>query len=336
MRKINSLYKLLVNSGLKKEAEEVLELQGGPTKLYIFDFDGTLFRSPSEPALWKGGWWGKEASLSPPCVPQTPEGDWWVSEVVSQARAAISDSSALSVLMTGRSADVFSSRVNELLSGAGLNFSQVLLSNSYDTVSFKSGEILRILKETPSIKSVVIFDDRKSYLAKYSSLISEFNSEIKVETSLIRAASKGALCDESPPEDFEAPTKSPFVGIFLTSESKGKLFERFPAEHDNIYGEHVTVIFKPTREQLKDMKDLKLLGKKFDINVTGYAKNKMGQAVKVDVPGAVFSEGRIPHITISTAEGIKPVYSTELLQTEEVEPVSDLTLSGIMWWKQTR
>jgi hypothetical protein len=214
----------------------------------------------------------------------------------------------------------------------GLNFNEVILSNSYDTVAFKSGEITRLLAENPSITSVKIFDDRKSYLSQYSSLISGINPEIKVETIMVQASSKGALCDEEPPAEFEAPKKAPFVGVFLDSASKGKLFGSFPPSHDNIYGEHVTVIFKPTMEQLQQMKDLGLLGKKFTINVTGYAENAMGQAVKVEVPGAVFSEGRIPHITISTASGIKPVYSTELLQTEEIKPAS-LELSGIMWWK---
>jgi hypothetical protein len=329
---LRALSLALKNAGLKKYAEEVESLSSGPTTLYVFDFDGTLFRSPAEPALWKGGWWGNEASLSSPCVPQRPEDDWWVADTVSQAKAAISDPNALSVMMTGRSADKFSSRVNELLSGVGLNFNEVILSNSYDTVAFKSGEITRLLAENPSITSVKIFDDRKSYLSQYSSLISGINPEIKVETIMVQASSKGALCDEEPPAEFEAPKKAPFVGVFLDSASKGKLFGSFPPSHDNIYGEHVTVIFKPTMEQLQQMKDLGLLGKKFTINVTGYAENAMGQAVKVEVPGAVFSEGRIPHITISTASGIKPVYSTELLQTEEIKPAS-LELSGIMWWK---
>jgi len=330
--KVNLLASVLKSSGLRKEAEEALALSSEPNKLYIFDFDGTLFRSPAEPALWKGSWWGNDASLSPPCVPQSPGEDWWISDTVSQAKAAISDPSAISILMTGRSADKFSTRVNELLSGAGLNFNEVILSNSYDTVAFKSGEIARLLSENPAIIFVKIFDDRKSYLSQYSSLISEINPEIKVQTVMVQAPSKGALCDEEPPVEFEAPKKSPFVAVFLDSASKGKLLGTFPPAHHNIHAEHVTVIFKPTQEQLKEMKDSNLFGKKFAIRVVGYAEDESGQAVKVEVPEAVFSEGRIPHITISTATGIKPVYSTQLLQTGEVIPV-DLELSGIMWWK---
>ncbi len=330
--KINALALILKTSGLKKEAEEVSALSSGPTKLYIFDFDGTLFRSPAEPALWKGGWWGNEASLSPPCVPQTPEEDWWISDTVSQAKAAISDPSTLSVLMTGRSVNKFSSRVNELLSGAGLNFDQVILSDSYNTVDFKSREIVRLLGETPSLTFVKIFDDRGSYLSQYSSLISEINPEIKVQTVMVQIPSKGALCDEEPPSEFETPNKSPFAGVFLHSASKGNLLGAFPPTHDNIHGNHIVVIPKPNREQLKKMKELGLFGKKIEINVVGYVENDKGQAVKVEVPGVSFSEGIIPHILISTAKGVKESYSAELLQTEESSSVS-LKLSGIMWWK---
>jgi hypothetical protein len=167
--KIKALYSALSLSGLKKEAEDILALDSRPTNLYIFDFDGTLFRSPMKPALWEGSWWGNVASLSPPCVPQTPSDDWWVSDTVSEARAAISDPSGLSIMMTGRTKrEDMSSRVVELLSSAGLKFDAVILSDNPNTKAFKSAQISKLILENPTIKSVKIFDDRSSYLQEYS------------------------------------------------------------------------------------------------------------------------------------------------------------------------
>lgn len=332
-KNIKALIQILKSAGLEEEAKKTTSLIGMKTHLFITDFDGTIFRSPASPALWKGGWWGKIDSLVPPCVPEIPGEDWWIPKVVSDSKAAISEPHTYSVLMTGRQEAIYGERVRDLLAQQGLNFDEVNLSTGYDTVAFKSEQIKRILSEQPNLKTVQILDDRPSYLATYRDLITSISPEIEVVTELIAVPSKGALCDEIAPNDVIIPPKANFLGIFLTSESKGKLLGRFPAIHDNIYAEHVTVIFKPTAENLNTMKSSGLLGKTFDIIVTGYSENEMGQAVKVEVPEAIFAEGRVPHITISTSKGIKPAYSTELLTTEEVTPVRDLRLKGIMWWK---
>lgn len=322
----------LKNAGLKKYATDVEALSSGPTTLYIFDFDGTLFRSPAKPALWKGGWWGKQESLNPPCVPQIPDSDWWISDVVGKAKEAQSNPKAISVMMTGRGAEVFSARIDELLSGVGLNFDQVLLSDSYDTVAFKSGEIRKILEQTPSIMEVNIYDDRGSYIEQYKALIAEINPEIAVNSTIVQVSSKGVLCDEIPPEEIIPPNKTPFIGIFLDSDSKGKLSGMFPTLHDNAFGEFVPVIPKPRREQIQEMKEAGLLGKSFKINVVGYVEDDKGQAAIVEVPDASFPDGMIPHIPMSTAKGVKQSYISEMIKTTEIDPVSGLTLSGIMWW----
>jgi len=331
-KRLNNLILTLSNCGLKKAAQDVAALTEGTTKLYIFDFDGTLFRSPAKPALWKGGWWGKAESLNPPCVPQAPDSDWWVSDVVGKAKEAASDPSSMTVLMTGRGKAVFSDRVLELISGIGLDFDEVLLSDSYDTVAFKSGEIRKILETTPTIKEVDIFDDRGSYIEKYKELILEINPDIVVNSTVVQVESKAVLCDEVPPKEFELPAKTPFIGIFLDSDSKGKLNGMFPTLHDNAFGESVPVILKPRREQIEKMKELGLLGKTFKINVTGYIEDDMGQAVTVDVPEASFTDGVIPHIPLSTAKGVKQSYIMDMVKAKEADPVSGLILSGIMWW----
>lgn len=332
-KSLNNLVKLLLKSGLKKEAEDVLTLESGPTKLYIFDFDGTLFRSPMKPALWGGSWWGNMSSLSPPCVPQTPQNDWWVSDTVSAARAAINDPSALSIMMTGRKkTEEMYLRVGELLSSAGLSFHEVILSDSFDTKAFKSGEISKIISENPTINFVKIYDDRPGYLEEYSNLIKGISDQIKVETVLVQVASKSAECDEEVPEEIELPKKTPAIVIQLTSESKGKLSEMFPLSYDNPAGEYVEAISKPNLQDLEQAKEAGLLGKRFQVNLTGYIDDGMAQLVTVDVPEAEFSEGLTPHILLSTAKGVKQSYSKELAK-KVVEPITGEPLTGIMWWK---
>jgi len=332
-RKIRSLIKILKSAGLEEEAGQVVTLSGIKTHLFITDFDGTIFRSPASPALWKGGWWSKIDSLIPPCVPEIPSEDWWIPKVVSDSKAAISEPHTYSVLMTGRQEFIYGERVRDLLAQQSLKFDEVNLSTGYDTVAFKSEQIKRILSEQPNIKTVQILDDRPSYLTTYKSLINSINPEIEVETELIAAPSKAALCDEVAPDDVILPPKARLIGLLLTSESKSKLFEKFPAAHDNIQGESVVVIPNPNKENLEKMRDSKLLGKKFSIMVTGYSQDEKGQAVTIEAPGVVFPSGVVPQIPISVAKGVRPSYTKELLTEGKVSPVQDLILEGIMWWK---
>lgn len=332
-KKIKSLIHFLKSAGLEKEAGRATSLLEGKTHLFISDFDGTIFRSPMSPALWRGGWWSKIESLAYPCVPEKPGEDWWIPEAVAQAKVAMAEPHTYSVLMTGRKDGVHTARVMELLGQQSLKFDEVKLSTGFDTVAFKSEQIERLLREFPDIKTVKILDDRGSYLETYKKLIKKINPEIEVETVLIAASAKGAECNDESPKEIVLPTKANSIGLFLTSESKGKLLERFPAAYDNIQGENIIVIQKPNSKDLEDMKLYKLLGKKFNIMVTGYAKDDKGQAVTVEVPNVVFPSGIIPQIPISVAESVKPAYTKELLARGNIEPVQDLNLEGIMWWK---
>ena len=46
-------------------------------ELHLYDFDGTLFRSPEEPKWWsdvsKKNWWTSAPSLDEPCAPRQPK-----------------------------------------------------------------------------------------------------------------------------------------------------------------------------------------------------------------------------------------------------------------------
>lgn len=135
----------------------------GYIKLAVFDFDGTLFRSPEKPTWWEGGWWGNLNSLNEPCVPERPSNDWWNGSVVSAAKQAISNPDVMAILLTGR-IQKFSLRLKDLLGQAGLKFDQVHLSSGGATESFKIKVIKDILDKNPAIRGVAIWEDRSNHL----------------------------------------------------------------------------------------------------------------------------------------------------------------------------
>lgn len=173
-----------------------------PIKLHVFDFDGTLFRSPEKPVWWKGGWWGNLDSLSDPCVPERPPPEWWNESVVSAAKQAISNPDVLAVLLTGR-VSKFSLRLKDLLNQAGLHFDSVQLNGGGPTEAFKMKAIKAILEEHPGIRGVAIWEDRENHLRMLADWI-ESNGRA-CTPHLVTVSAHAAEC--RPPEDEPSATK---------------------------------------------------------------------------------------------------------------------------------
>ncbi len=68
-----------------------------------------------------------------------------------------------------------------------------------------------------------------------------------------------------------------------------------------------------------------LLGKEVDYTMIGFAADDRGQAAAIAGPAGLVGLNEVPHITISCAEGTKPVYSNELLR----EPMVREMLRGV-------
>lgn len=105
-----------------------------PNKLDIFDFDGTLFRSPADTPEnrkkyekgtgipWiidkemsrqltkkhgrhigmRRGWWGRVETLEPPLVPDPAPPEWFNSDVVAAFKASKENPNTLTMVLTGR------------------------------------------------------------------------------------------------------------------------------------------------------------------------------------------------------------------------------------------
>lgn len=95
-----------------------------------------------------------------------------------------------------------------------------------------------------------------------------------------------------------------YVGVFLNPEQQAKLLEAVPARHAKVHADHVTLVFRPSPHELEKYS----LGAEVEFTVVGEVFDDKGQAVLVK---GVDSKNLYPHITISTAPGIKPVYSNE-------------------------
>ena len=93
--------------------------------------------------------------------------------------------------------------------------------------------------------------------------------------------------------------------IILDRRSVEDLKMKFPGVHRKHSGEHVTLDYGTNKYHEN-------FGENVEVTVDGYAKDDMAEAVHVSIPG-VRCDKPNPHITISYDDGVKPVYSNELL-----------------------
>lgn len=112
------------------------------SRLVVYDFDGTIFRSPCRfrgEKLYRkrtgnflpfAGWWGRIESLSFPVVPLLPDMGWYNGEVVSSQRNDKLDISSDVVLMTGRPVEM-SGRIRQLCEHGGMVFDDYFFCDGY-------------------------------------------------------------------------------------------------------------------------------------------------------------------------------------------------------------
>jgi len=177
-------------------------------ELHVFDFDNTLFRSPFRPDWWPiEGWWGKLASLFPPCVPDKPGSEWYVSNSVSAARKSTSDPNVMTVLATGR-INKFRPRVMELVRATGLRFDDVVLAagGSDKTVDMKTKLLGTMLRQHPDIERVEMWEDRVPHVAAFSSFLAR--QDVEHEIHAVKSRPMQVACTEAEfHQHMEAGTK---------------------------------------------------------------------------------------------------------------------------------
>ena len=113
-----------------------------------------------------------------------------------------------------------------------------------------------------------------------------------------------------------------FVSAVLTPESQRRLLDAVPPIHPTVYAHHATIAFKPKAADLE--RYLEMHGQSVRIPVTAVAADDKAQAVLVGLD----SENEYPHITISVAEGVNPVYSNELFGHADLQHIPIFTLEA--------
>lgn len=299
---------------------QIVAQRTGPSPKYkqlvIFDFDGTTFRSPQPSEGYdkpREEWWSDPVSLSPPNVDEKPDASMWHPDTVDRMKQAIDDPDSYVVVMTGRHTSL-KGRLQELLDGADLKVDELITNPEIgNTSQYKRDEMLYLLRQLPNVREVEFWEDKKADLKGYQ-----------------RAAEKaGMRFTPKLVKNYEDETP-PYVGVFLTPDAKRKLLEDFPPAHSDIQADHVTLMFKPTQEEMQELQGRFKMGQRVPIKVTGVAQDDKAQALSVELPGDFEDRAqRKPHVTISVAEGVSPMHSNDLLAGGS-RPIEPRTYTGYL------
>ena len=110
-----------------------------------------------------------------------------------------------------------------------------------------------------------------------------------------------------------------YSAIFFDKE---EVLKKYKPVHPNVYSHHSTIEFRP-----QDISDLPI-GKKMDVKVVGRITTDKVDTLIVSNP---LSKNKYPHITLSTADGVKPFESNSEIENnkKKVKRVND-TLQGVV------
>eukprot|EP00759_Apiculatamorpha_spiralis_P013364 PhF_6_TR20011/c0_g1_i4/m.29223 len=188
------------------------------TKIDIFDFDGTLFRTP-EPStnIWgrntgriinlisQGGygWYDTLEVMLPPYMPEYCDESWFSPTVLPAIRSSCADEGTLTVLMTGRKADLFTERIGDMLAGVGVKPDVLYLkpatTDRYDSqavapttmevkINFLDGLIRRFCPQ-----KVRVYEDRTPHKNKFESYLKTSSGVADAVVYLVTDASHNHL-----------------------------------------------------------------------------------------------------------------------------------------------
>lgn len=124
----------------------------------------------------------------------------------------------------------------------------------------------------------------------------------------------------------EKKEKILYTGFFVLTPKE--LIKKFPPKHSRTFAHHITISFKP-----KDLEGIEL-GKRIQAKIIARVSDDKGDALLVE--NNLKSDFKHPHITLSCAMGVMPVYSNEMIEKAIAagnleyfkEPVTVETLEG--------
>lgn len=110
-----------------------------------------------------------------------------------------------------------------------------------------------------------------------------------------------------------------YVGIFLDEAARAKLLTLAPAIHQNVTADHITVFYRPDDQFMRGVE----VGQVLTVRCKEVVQDSCGQAVRIELDGSSTLQirNKVPHITISTANGVSSSYSNEVLESKTAERV---------------
>ena len=169
-----------VNKKLLKEQTENIN------KISIFDFDGTLMKTPDSTEgkkQWEEfygkdyphiGWWGKPESLDDAVFDIQP-----IESTVSDYKKEMGNPNTFVIMLTGRLPHQ-SSQVEELLALHNIYFKEYHYKSNGDTLTSKLNTIKSLLNRFPQVKDIEMWEDREAHVNAFGEWGKENGVNIKV------------------------------------------------------------------------------------------------------------------------------------------------------------
>lgn len=169
-----------VNKKLLKEQTEDIN------KISIFDFDGTLMKTPDSiegKKQWEEfygkdyphkGWWGKPESLDDAVFDIQP-----IESTVSDYKKEIDNPNTFVIMLTGRIPHQ-SSQIEELLALHNIYFKEYHYKSDGDTLTSKLNTIKSLLNRFPQVKDIEMWEDREAHVIAFEEWGKENGINIKV------------------------------------------------------------------------------------------------------------------------------------------------------------
>ena len=169
-----------VNKKLLKEQTEDIN------KISIFDFDGTLMKTPDSKEgkkQWEEfygkkyphiGWWGKPESLDDAVFDIQP-----IESTVSDYKKETDNPNTFVIMLTGRLPHQ-SSQVEELLALHNIYFKEYHYKSNGDTLTSKLNTIKSLLNRFPQVREIEMWEDREAHVIAFEEWGKENGINIKV------------------------------------------------------------------------------------------------------------------------------------------------------------
>lgn len=175
--------------------------------IHVYDFDNTLFLSPSpNPGLWgvstigrlgsqdcflNGGWWH-----DPGILKATGEGiekeeargyqGWWSEQIVKLCELSTKQKDAISVLLTGRSEHGFADLIKRIIRSRNLSFDLIVLKPHVgpnnqkfeSTMDFKRNFLKDLMYTYTDANDIRIYEDRPKHVTGFRKFLEDFNERL--------------------------------------------------------------------------------------------------------------------------------------------------------------